>query len=134
MRLIVIQFLLSTAILTALDAVWFTVIMNRYFIEPLSHLLNIEGGHVVMRWIPAIMVYMLLSLGIVLFVLSPAGIVGQYSVFLRGAIFGAIVYGVYEGTNGALMKDWPPTLLIVDMLWGFLACGITATIVKALAR
>ncbi len=129
-----IQFLLCLALLTAFDAMWFTGIMNRFFIEHLSHLLNIEQGHIILRWFPAMMVYVLLALGIVLFVLPSSAQLSLGSVFFHGGIFGVVVYGVYEGTNGALMKDWPTRLIIADMVWGFLACGATSLVVQSLTR
>lgn len=129
-----IEFLLSIALLTAFDAVWFTAIMGKFFVGPLSHLLSIRGGHVTLRWFPAIIEYVLLALGIVFFVLPVSGILSGYPMFVRGAVFGTVVFGVHEGTNGALMKDWPTSLIVADILWGLLACGVTAEVVHLFVR
>jgi uncharacterized membrane protein len=34
------------------------------------------------------------------------------------AILGAIIYGVYDTTTVALLKDWSPVLAAVDVVWG----------------
>jgi uncharacterized membrane protein len=131
---LIIQLLLSIAILTALDAVWFTTVMNKYFINHLSHLLNIVNGHVTLKWCPALLVYVALALGVVLFVLPSAGVLAVHPTWIRGAVFGAIVYTVYEGTNAAILKKWPASLLVADILWGAFACGLTAHVVAMLSR
>lgn len=134
MHPLLLQFLLSIAIFTALDALWFTMIMNKFFIHRLSHLLNIQSGHVTLRWVPALLVYLLLACGVIFFVLPAGGYLSTYSPFIRGGIFGAIIYGFYEGMNGTLMKDWPIRLMFIDILWGAFACGITTAVVQFFVR
>jgi uncharacterized membrane protein len=86
--------------------------------------------------IPAsILVWMLIVLGLILFVLpriprTGTGIEGV----LWGGLFGLVVYGVYDLTNYALLKDWRLSMTIVDMLWGMAACGISGFVVGHLAR
>lgn len=33
-------------------------------------------------------------------------------------LLGASVYAVYEGTNYAIFKDWPLTMVLLDTIWG----------------
>ena len=40
--------------------------------------------------------------------------VGIFNMF----ILGLIIYGIYELTNYATLKDWPLYMVIVDTLWG----------------
>ena len=44
-------------------------------------------------------------------------------VFFQGAIFGLVAYGTYNLTNMATIKNWSPTVVFVDMLWGALLTG-----------
>jgi uncharacterized membrane protein len=37
---------------------------------------------------------------------------------LEAFIFGIVVYGVYETTTYALLKNWKITTVITDTLWG----------------
>lgn len=69
---------------------------------------------------------------IVLFILdyfSP-GLIIQISktrieAFFRGALFGLILYAVYQFTNIALVKNWPLKMALVDLMWGSVLCGLT---------
>ena len=40
-------------------------------------------------------------------------------------ILGAVIYGVYEGTSYALLKNWKISTVIVDTLWGGVLFGLT---------
>lgn len=43
----------------------------------------------------------------------------QYRVSdLDAFLLGACVYGIYEGTNYAVFRAWPPYLFFMDTLWG----------------
>jgi uncharacterized membrane protein len=42
-----------------------------------------------------------------------------------GALFG-LVYGVYDLTNLATLRDWRVTLTLVDIAWGTCACAVVA--------
>ena len=132
MHTILLQFLLTLAIYTLLDVVWFMLVLQPYFFESLSHLLNIRHGHVELRWFPAILVYVFLSLGLLLFVLPPSTLLYSLPVTIRGALYGCVVYGVYEMTNGALLQKWPLPLYFIDILWGALSSAVTAYIVSAM--
>lgn len=35
-----------------------------------------------------------------------------------GVVWGALAYGTYNGTAGAVFKDWDPQLAVIDVLWG----------------
>lgn len=47
--------------------------------------------------------------------------VSDLDVFLLGAA----VYGVYEGTNYAVFRGWPPYLFFMDTLWGGILIYLT---------
>jgi uncharacterized membrane protein len=42
-----------------------------------------------------------------------------------GALFGLIVYGVYDMTNMATLENWPVRMVWVDICWGCFLCGVT---------
>ena len=44
-----------------------------------------------------------------------------------GFIFGLVAYGTYNLTNMAVIKDWSPTVVFVDMFWGGSLTAISAT-------
>ena len=42
----------------------------------------------------------------------------RYVALLYAAAFGAVVYGVYDFTAAAVLKDWDMRLALLDVLWG----------------
>jgi uncharacterized membrane protein len=132
MHTILLQFLLSLAVYTVLDVVWFMLILQPFFFDSMVHLLNIRHDHVELRWFPAVLVYIFLSLGLIVFVLPPSALLFGIPVVVRGALFGLVVYGVYETTNGALLHRWPVSLMITDIVWGIFSSAITAFVVTSM--
>ena len=68
--------------------------------------------------------YVLLGLGVAVFVVPRAHSVGNAAAL--GALFGLVVYGVYDLTNYSTLKDWPAQLTIADIAWGSVACAVVA--------
>ena len=68
-------------------------------------------GPIRVRYLPAAFVYVCLTLLVYKLI--------QYRVSdLDAFLLGACVYGIYEGTNYAILNGWPPYLFFVDTLWG----------------
>lgn len=134
MHTLLLQFLLALAVYTLLDVAWFMLILQRFFFDSLEHLLNIRHHHVELRWLPALLVYVFLSLGLILFVLPPSTLLFTLPVTVRGALFGLVVYGVYEMTNGALLSRWPVSLMVADIVWGAFSSAMTALVVSSVIR
>ena len=40
-------------------------------------------------------------------------------------LIGFLVYGVYDSTNYATLKDWDPSIAMVDSLWGGVLFALT---------
>ena len=67
---------------------------------------------------PALIVYVAIPLGIMLFVLprvSADSLIG--SAFLWGALYGIVVYAIYDMTNYSLVRDWPLRVALIDICW-----------------
>jgi uncharacterized membrane protein len=72
-----------------------------------------------------VLVYLLISLGIVLFALprvSPA--CPAVSGLLWGVLYGSTLYGVYDMTNLSVLEKWPVKMALVDIAWGGVICLI----------
>ncbi|MBN1549012.1 MAG: DUF2177 family protein [Syntrophaceae bacterium] len=125
----------SLLIFIIVDLTWIAGITKNFYRSQLGPLSRMTAGGMSPNIPASILVWMLIALGLILFVLpripsTGAGVEG----FFWGALFGLVVYGVYDLTNYALLKDWPLSMTIVDMLWGTVACGISGFIVGHLAR
>ena len=79
------------------------------------------------------MTWALIVIGIMVFVLPQAGGVWWKSL-LFGAFFGFVVYGVYDLTNYAVLKDFPGIMVVVDMAWGATICGVCSLILSKLTK
>ena len=43
------------------------------------------------------------------------------------AAFGFFAYATYDLTNWATLKDWPSTIVFIDLAWGTILSGTVAT-------
>ena len=72
--------------------------------------------------------YLLYVIGLTLIILRPALHDLSVSTALwTGIIFGVVAYGTYNLTNMAVIKDWSPTVVFVDMFWGGSLTAVSAT-------
>ncbi len=84
---------------------------------------------------PAILFYVVYMFGVLWFAGLPAlrdGLPAQ--ALLNGAILGFVAYGCYELTSWAVMRDWHPAMVAVDLAWGTVLTGISAWVGVVAAR
>lgn len=117
------------------DFLWLGVIMKGFYMQELGELARRDGTKFAPRWGAAVLVYLLIPLGIVLFVRPTVGSSSSpWVAFVWGAIFGLVLYGVYDLTNRAILEKWSLRMTVADILWGTLLCGTTALIMQAADR
>ena len=125
------SFFISFIVLVLADFIWLGFIMKPFIQRELGSLMR-EGGLLIG---PAAFVYALLAIGISYFVIPRIGLNSFWgNAFLVGALFGLIVYGVYDLTNVSVLKGYSWKFLFVDIAWGTFACGLTTVIVFLLTR
>lgn len=118
-----IALLLTALVFIMLDLVWFSVSLKPIY-EPTFQ--AIQGSPLNMRISGGLVAWILLALGIRYF-----GVVDNSSKtasFLRGAMLGFVVYGVYNGTNYATLTNYPVSTAIADTIWGTFATGVGTVI------
>jgi uncharacterized membrane protein len=116
--------LIVAAALVVADFVWLGMIMKDFYNHELGDLARRDGGRLSPRWGAAIAVYLLIPTGLLLFVrpmLSPSAGITQALGY--GALFGLVLYGVYDLTNVATLDRWTVRMAVVDIAWGALLCG-----------
>ena len=102
-----VLFVLIVAVLTlGLDYLWLSLTKSFYT----SGLSRVAPGIRSPRWAGAVIAYAALVLGHITFVPMGAPI--------TGAIYGAVVYGVYNGTIYATFSNYGSQLVVVDTAWG----------------
>lgn len=126
-------FPLLTAVVTivVLDGLWLGVVMGSFYRTALGPIARTAAdGSLAPIWAAAAPVYVLLALGQYLFVMPrvPPGAYGE--ALMWGALFGLIVYGVYDFTNWSTLRGYSPTLAFVDIGWGMTSSAITAVVMR----
>jgi uncharacterized membrane protein len=112
-----------------LDYLWLAKIAKGFYLKELAKHITIQDGALV-TYVPAIpLVYIIATLGIIFFVLPKATSYGN--AFLYGALFGCILYGFYDFTNLATLKEYSWSLTLLDTLWGTLLVGVDSLIFYA---
>jgi uncharacterized membrane protein len=117
-------FLISIPIFLILDFVF--LFYNRDNFE--RQIIQIQRVSVVLKPIGAILCYFFLLLGLYYFILR------EKKTPLEAFLFGIIIYGVYETTTYAVLKNWKFTNVIMDTLWGGILFYLTTYITYYLYR
>ena len=110
----------------AIDYIWLSKIAKSFYIEKLGSLVTVKNGSMEV-YFPAIpLVYIVIIVGILIFVLRNA--TSAPTALAYGALFGFILYAVYDFTNLATLKGYSWTLTIVDTLWGTFVVAVVSVI------
>lgn len=114
------------------DLVWFHF-AGDFFKGELGSIARVDsnGGWDV-RLTPAALVYLLMSVGIIVFAYLNS--TSLLMAVLLGGLFGLIGYGLYDLTNLATLSNWTTKFVIVDMLWGTFLCGSVSGLVYLAAK
>jgi uncharacterized membrane protein len=119
-----ITYFATLVVFFGLDAVWLSQMGGRLYRATLGDSLLDN-----FRVAPAIVFYLLNTVGLVIFVSIPALREGGWSRALtHGAMFGLFTYATYDLTNYATLRLWSLQLTVADMLWGAALSGIAACI------
>lgn len=111
-----IRLVVTGIVMGVFDGLWLSVVANKFYRSQIGSLLLDKPNMVA-----AVLFYVIYVVGIVAFVLSPAldKQSWQYAIGM-GALFGFVAYATYDLTNLATLKNWPITLVVVDLIWGTL--------------
>lgn len=109
-----------------IDLIWLSVIAKPVYQQGIGHLMAAEPN-----LIYAGLFYLVYVLGLLWFAIKPnSASQGIKRVFVTGTTVGFLVYASYDLTNLALLKDWPLGLSLMDISWGTLLSGISASVGK----
>jgi uncharacterized membrane protein len=117
------KFIVVLIIILIIDFLWLGLIAKNFYAKELGSLMKKN-----IVWVVAILVYILLALGILVFVLKNNLTLNQ--TIGLGALFGLIVYSVYDLTNYSVLAKYSLKLTIIDIIWGTFLCGATSGLTK----
>lgn len=106
-----------------LDMIFISLIKDKYS----KMIQKIQNSPMKVRTISALLCYILLILGLNYFILNDPS-----KNLLDAFILGFVIYGVYDTTTFALIKDWDLKLAVIDSFWGGTLFYLTTLITKKL--
>jgi len=107
--------LTSVIVLLVLDFLWIGLFMNNQYKNMIK---EVQKSEMETKIPFAIMSYLLMVVGLLYFVLPNIRKNSVEDCFKYGFLFGIILYGVYDFTAAAVIKDWKIDTAIADILWG----------------
>lgn len=127
---LIILYISTVIVFLGIDAVFLKTVMRPLFETRLGDWLLDD-----FRIGPAAVFYLAYIGGLLFFVSWPSFETGSiYSLFIKGAVLGMMAYGTYEFTNYATLTRWDPTMVMVDVIWGAVLTGTSATVGVLLTR
>ena len=114
--------LVSAIIFITTDFVYLNVIKD-YFLNQIK---LVQGSEPKVNFLGVALCYIFLIAGINYFIIKPRKSVND------AFLLGIVIYGVYETTNYALLKNWSLFTVIIDTLWGGLLFAFTTYVVNML--
>lgn len=113
----------------ALDAAWISQVATPWMKKAVPHLMSPTPNLVA-----AVAFYLLyLSTLLILFVLPALSHkTGYQTLAFQTFLFGFTAYATYDLTNLAVMKGYPTSMAIADMIWGGILTMVTAIIIYKL--
>lgn len=125
-----IAYAATAATFLILDLVWLGLVAKSFYRAKIGGLLLDQ-----INLPAAVIFYLFYILGILIFAVTPALQSGSWrSAILFGSLFGFFAYGTYDMTNLATLRDWPVSMVVVDIVWGSFLTGISATVGFLVAR
>lgn len=110
------KILVAIFVLLILDILWINFYMGGQYKKMVP---KIQGSELEMKFVFAMFAYVLMVVGLVFFVLpNISDETPMKDSLLYGGLFGIILYGVYDFTAGAVLKDWDTPLAMKDIAWG----------------
>lgn len=113
----------SMIFMFVLDLIWLSQLAQPIYNRGIGHLMATTPN-----LLYAALFYFVFVFGLMWYAVKPnLNNCGIKSTFLSGAMFGFFIYASYDLTNLALLKDWPLGMSLIDITWGTLLSGASAS-------
>lgn len=120
----IVQYVVAALAFCLIDFIWLGTIAKQVYADRMGHLLADKPN-----FAAAVVFYAIFVAGLVYFVIQPAVQDASWGkALLAGAFFGLVTYATWDLTNLAVLKDFPLSIVPIDMAWGtFLAASVSIT-------
>ena len=116
------KLLQTTVIILLLDGIFLSLLSSFYS----KAIQNIQKSKLQLRYSSMIFTYIIVIAGLYHFIIQP----GRSTY--EGGLFGLVIYGIYNGTNYSIFKNWPLKVFLLDIAWGTILFATTTKIIKLL--
>jgi uncharacterized membrane protein len=123
------QFLAALVLFVIFDFIWLGLVMKSFNMRQLAEIGRFDNGEFQMQYAAASVTYILMALALPIFVLPKINVKDSFlKVFATGALMGLIIYGVFDTTNFAILKNYPLAFVGPDIVWGAFVYGLVTVI------
>ena len=123
MQKLIPSYFASMIFMFILDLIWLSQLAKPIYARGIGHLMAAQPNLAY-----AALFYCVFVFGLTWYAVKPnVQSRGIKSTFLSGALFGFFIYASYDLTNLALLKNWPLGMSLIDMVWGTLLSGASAS-------
>ena len=109
------ELIISGIILLVLDGIFLYANARMFQLQ----VAEVQRVSLQMKPLGSLICYALLIFGLYYFIIR------QHKPVKDAVLLGLLVYGVFETTNYALLKNWHMKTMMVDTLWGGILLGLT---------
>ena len=114
---------IASFVFLIIDVIWLSFATKSFYRPLLGDLISDKP----VLW-DAGLFYILYMFGMSVIVIQPCIEPDSLTKSLfTGFVFGLVAYGTYNLTNMAVVKNWSPTVVFVDMFWGGTLTAVSAT-------
>ncbi len=125
-----IIYLCAFLVFIVIDLIWLGFIAKSFYRHQLSNLMAEK-----VKWIPALIFYLVYTIGVLYLVVLPASDKSSLSqALLMGALLGFVSYSTYDLSNMATIRDWPVKVVFADIVWGTILTAIVSLISYLIAQ
>ena len=124
MKKLIILYVITILTFVIIDALWIGLVARPLYDQYMGQLLVTN-----IRWLPAIIFYLMFVFGLVVFVLKPAIKDKNFSLTLKRALlYGLVTYGTYDLTSYITIDGFSLMIVVTDILWGITLTTLTTMI------
>lgn len=127
-------FIIAVCLLGFYDFIWLGFVASSFYKTHFAALGCATLSGMQAKWWAILTTYCLMALGFVVFVFPILTSQPSLANPIHGALFGLVLFGVYQGTNYFVFRDWPLILVVVDTAWGMFTYALTSCVTMGILR
>ncbi len=127
------QTIVAATTMLTLDGLWLGILANRFYFNNLRPLVRAKGETFDINYVAAGAVYVFMLIGFMVFIAPSLAKWNYLESIIKAGVLGLVVYGVYDFTNLATLRDWSVLVSFVDLFWGAFLFATTAVVVKSVS-